>query len=200
MVIREASGSGIQRLRTEVWGWTGTGFGLIDFIWHQPRLRTHRLWEALDLYDLERLDDAEQLLAQLVAEQYDDPNEVPMGDGEATWYGSPDEPQRIAYFAAFRLALIGYSLDNSDMIDEWVTWLDNELSEDHPFREASQRLQSGYYSSESPESMCSSVVEILNQHENIRSFLPYEPGYGNPAFTVSDLCPHGQPIEWVAGG
>lgn len=99
-----------------------------------------------------------------------------------------DNPYRIGLFSAFRLALIGYVQGDGAMIGQWVTWVNNTDSE-HLVTEAANTLQASWSQGQDRNVACQQVGEQLSSYENWELFLPYEFGYGNPGFSVIDLCP-----------
>jgi hypothetical protein len=175
-----SAGSGRQRTRTEIWGWTGTGIGLVDLKWHPTTLRIHLLWEANDYYDMLNYDQAVTLYEQLISDMNVEKEDI---------YNSynPDNPQLIAQFSAFRLALIGYTLGDPMVLDEWATWL-NENFPDSTITQAVITLQAGWLENIDTKTVCDEITLQLEQIENVYLAFPYEYGHGNPVVDFKDLC------------
>ena len=172
-----SGGSGFQRERTEIWGWTRTGVGLVDLIWHPTELSLHLLREAGDLIDLRRYDEATELFEELVGRIASEDEEKV---GEADAY-------HVAFFSAFRLAHLGYVQQNGEIVLQWVDWM-AQTDPTHPISAAGLILLE-HWEHSSVEDACSVVLDHLKLVDGIEVFLPIEYGYANPPFELDDLCP-----------
>lgn len=176
-----SAGAGIQRQRTETWGWTDRGFALVDLSWYETKQRIHILWEANDMVDRGRFDEAIELYNEAIG------NEALLSyEGtEADFYGRRWQP--IAQFAAFRLALIGYGSEKYNHIAHTVAWM-NDTYPDAILTEAANQLLTYHNRGLHQADACQVITENLRGVED-ELILPIEYGYANPVLTVEDVCP-----------
>lgn len=173
-----SGGSGIQRERTEIWGWTGSRVGLIDLIWHPSELSLHLLREAGDLVEMGRYDEAAELYTELVGRiNSEDENDLGQAD-----------PYHVAFFSAFRLVHLGYLQEDEAMLQEWVAWME-QTDPTHPVAVVAARLIENWNSGATLEAACSSVLSELQHVQGIEAFIPEELGYANPPIELADICP-----------
>ncbi len=175
-----SAGSGIQRIRTETWGWTGTAFELIDLAWDETDFQMHILREANDRYLLGDIDGAGNLYQRL----FNDPSLINYEGIPSTF--EDDEYLRVVNFAIFKLMVIGYQNDDTQLIETWRNWLIENSAESN-YVQIADLLWEQYQSGVSLEEACD-VVNTAVSTLPLEDEMPIEYGYANPQVTKDQLC------------
>ncbi|MEM7332077.1 MAG: hypothetical protein AAF490_08295 [Chloroflexota bacterium] len=175
-----SAGSGIQRIRTETWGWTGSAFEMVDLEWHPSDLQMHILREANDFYEMGMLDDAGNLYQRL----FNDPTLTNYG-GEPSSF-EDEEFRRVIHFAIFKLMTIGYQIEDAQLIETWRNWLFNNAPDSNYIQIA--ELLWEQYQAGAPLVEACEIVNTAVSTLPLEAEMPIEYGYANPQVTTEQLC------------
>ena len=175
-----SAGAGFVRLRTETWGWTGEAFELIELSWNETDFQMHILREANDRYLLGDIDGAGNLYQRL----FNDPTLTNYEGVPSTF--EDDEYLRVVNFAIFKLMVIGYQSEDSQLIETWRNWLVANSAESN-YVQIADLLWEQYQSGVSLEEACR-VVNTAVSTLPLEDEMPIEYGYANPQVTKDQLC------------
>jgi hypothetical protein len=182
-----SAGSGIQRTRTETWGWNGEAITISEIAWDPTEYRMHLLWEANDNYYINNYADARSLFLQVI--QDETLKESPYGSAEYQY-------NSIRRFAAFRLLLISLLENDIDEANSWKVWLENNYPET-AISYAAAMMLSEIATVGEISAACEKVTKYLVQYNDQTSTVIdrinptgslIDMGYANPSLYAEDVC------------
>ena len=176
-----SAAAGVQRARTELYGWDGQVMRLVEVTFESSILRYFVLLDANEALRLGNYDMALLLYDEIILSEEFADSRWPAKNGTRS------ERIAIEQYAGFRLVLNFLIQDDLQNAKVRLNWLLTTYP-NAPMSEAAQLLYDQYVDSEDLVAACAAVTEYGQSVPDITSPLD-DRGYANPALTAETLCP-----------
>ncbi len=168
-------GAGPQRARTEVYGWDGVAYVLVESVYDPSNFLYFRILDANSAFLAGEYDSA----IVLYREAIDDP-------GLDVWMQESEREELVA-FSRYRLSLTYLALGQ---VDQARAARDELLAEqpDNIYAQIVAVLWDTYLREGSLRTACEEVTAFAGSHPQATEVLA-DYGYANPTFTPEEVCP-----------
>lgn len=169
-------GAGIQRDRTEVWGWDGDYIKLANIQWDQTNLRPHVLFDAEFAFAIGEYETAIAQYKRVIHESTLEDEFTPRAIYDYDY---------ARQYAAFRLILTYLKLESKEKAIFWRNWLNTEYP-NLSTTQAGNLLVENWLKTGNLTQSCEMVTKFLIDYDGATILI--STGYANPDLSSKTLC------------
>jgi hypothetical protein len=174
-----SAGAGIQRNRTETWGWDGQAIVLKDVAWEHTNYRHHVLYDANLAFDA-----GDDVAAEAAYTRVVEDGTLLDADSPATGESAHDSSRQ---FTMFRLVLVQLRGLAEVEANTWYQRLAAEYPDAAITRAAATLLREWGNTNELATACLAVTSQLAGEADPLGAIA--DMGYGNPQLKPEDLCP-----------